>query len=121
TVKQYPYSISPLDGWRLRFAFLKESPALGSDVSLGKLTLDARVYTRVFGDRDVLAVRAGGGTTFGSPGFRRSFAVGGFPDSDLFHLVRPNGAGLRRYSDHPFHGRPLAAPDPEDRFPPAPP
>jgi hypothetical protein len=117
TVKQYPYSISPLDGWRLRAAFLKESPALGSDVSLGKLTLDGRIYARVFGERDVLALRAGGGTTFGSPGFRRSFAVGGFPDSDLFDLVRTNVAVLRGYPDNAFTGRRFAVANAEYRFP----
>src|SRR5438128_8647061 len=32
TAKQYPYSISAVDGMRLRVAYLKEDPALGSDL-----------------------------------------------------------------------------------------
>jgi Tol biopolymer transport system component len=117
TVKQYPYSISPLDGWRVRLAFLKEAPGLGSDVSLGKLTADLRVYARMFGERDVLALRAGGGATVGSPGFVRSFAVGGFPDANLFDLVRTNVAVLRGYPDNAFTGRRFAVANAEYRFP----
>src|SRR4029450_13855789 len=84
SARQFPYSISPVEGWRLRVACLKEAPGLGSDVSLGKLTADARAYTRVFGESDALALRWGGGTSFGQPGFTRSFAVGGFPEGNLF-------------------------------------
>ena len=66
TARSFPYSISPLDGYRLRVAFLKEDPALGSDVSLGKVTADARAIAPLRRD-DTLALRLGGGTTFGRP------------------------------------------------------
>jgi outer membrane translocation and assembly module TamA len=94
-----------VDGYRLRLAYLKEDPAFGSAVSLGKVSGDARAYVRLFGESDVLALRAGGGFTVGQPGFRRSFAVGGFPDTDLFDLVKTNVAVLRGYPDNAYSGR----------------
>jgi outer membrane protein assembly factor BamA len=117
TVQQYAQSISPVDGARLRLAWLRESPGLGSDVKLSKLTADARGYYRLFGDRDVLALRAGGGLTLGEPGFSRSFSVGGFPDSSLFDLVRANVALLRGYPDDAFAGRSFLQANVEYRFP----
>jgi Tol biopolymer transport system component len=105
TAREYAYSISPVDGGRLRLAYLKEEPALGSDLSLGKLTADGRAYLRLFGEGDVVALRAGGGTTFGRPSFQRSFAVGGFPGRSLADLVRTNQSVLRGYPDDAFTGR----------------
>ena len=115
--KSYPYSISPVDGGRLRLAWLHEAKALGSDLSLDKVTADARYYQRVFGERDVLALRAGGGTTYGEEQFERSFAVGGFPDGSLFDIVRTNNAVLRGYPDNAFTGRRYAVLNAEYRFP----
>jgi hypothetical protein len=117
TARSYPYSISPIDGGRLRLAWLREAPGLGSDVSLDKLTADARYYLRLFGERDVLALRAGGGLTRGEPQFTRSFAVGGYPDASLFDVVRTNLAVLRGYPDNAFTGRSYAATNVEYRFP----
>jgi outer membrane protein assembly factor BamA len=117
SVQQYAQSISPVDGARLRLAWLREAPGFGSDVALSKLTADARAYFRVFGERDVLAVRAGGGMTLGQRGFFRSFAVGGYPDSNLFDLVRANVALLRGYPDDAFVGRSFALANLEYRFP----
>jgi len=105
TVKQYPYSISPVDGARLRIAYLKEDPAFGSDLSLGKLYADARAYVRLFVPGDALAVRVGGGTTFGERGFMESYAVGGFPNGNLRDVVATNAAVLRGYADDAFTGR----------------
>lgn len=115
--KSYPYSISPVDGGRLRLAWLHEAKALGSDLSLDKLTADARWYQRVLGERDVLALRAGGGTTYGEEQFERSFAVGGYPDGSLFDIVRTNNAVLRGYPDNAFIGRRYAVLNAEYRFP----
>ena len=115
--KSYPYSISPVDGGRLRLAWLHEAKALGSDLSLDKVTADARWYQRVFGERDVLALRAGGGTTYGEAQFERSFAVGGYPDGSLFDIVRTNNAVLRGYPDNAFTGRRYVAFNAEYRFP----
>ncbi len=117
SARSYPYSISPSEGTRLRVAWLRESKALGSDLSLDKLTADARLYRRVFGERDVLALRAGGGTTWGEEQFGRSFAVGGYPDASLFDIVRTNNAVLRGYPDNAFTGRRYAAFNAEYRFP----
>jgi outer membrane translocation and assembly module TamA len=117
SAKAYPYSISPVDGGRLRLAWLREAEALGSDLSLDKLTVDARLYRRLLGERDVLALRAGGGTTFGEPGFERSYAVGGYPDASLFDIVRTNNAVLRGYPDDAFTGRRFVAANAEYRFP----
>jgi Tol biopolymer transport system component len=117
SARSYPMSISPSEGTRLRLAWLHEAPGLGSDVSLDKASLDARVYQRVFGARDVLALRVGGGNTWGEPAFERSFAVGGYPDASLFDLVRTNEAVLRGYPDNAFSGRRYAAFNAEYRFP----
>jgi len=117
SARSYPYSISPAEGARVRLAWLHEAQALGSDLALDKVTADARLYQRVFGERDVLALRAGGGTTYGEEQFDRSFAVGGYPDASLFDIVRTNSAVLRGYPDNAFTGRRYAAFNAEYRFP----
>jgi hypothetical protein len=117
SARSYPWSISPTEGARLRVAWLREAEALGSDLSLDKLAVDARVYTRVFGERDVLALRVGGGTTWGEEQFDRSYAVGGYPDANLFDIVRTNNTVLRGYPDNAFTGRRYAAFNAEYRFP----
>lgn len=116
SAKRYPYAISPSDGWSLRVAYFKEDPAFGSDLSLGKLTADARAYVRL-GEGAVLALRAGGGTTLGRPGFLSSYAIGGFPDGDIFDLALTNPAVLRGYPDRVAEGRRLAYGSAEYRFP----
>jgi hypothetical protein len=123
TVKEYPYSISPVDGYRLRLAVQKEDPALGSEVALVKTTADARGYFRLFGETDTVALRLGAGATFGRPSFRRSYAVGGFPDGSLFDLVRTNPSVLRGYPQDGgalrdrFTGRSFVNANVEYRFP----
>ncbi|HUG55368.1 MAG TPA: hypothetical protein VMR21_17300 [Vicinamibacteria bacterium] len=117
TARQFPYSISPVEGYRLRFAYLKEDPGLGSDVSLGKLLADGRAYTRLFRADDALAVRVAGGLTVGRPAFERSFSVGGFPDGALFDVVGTNHAVLRGYPSGAFMGRRFADLNLEYRFP----
>ena len=116
-VQQYPYSISPSQGDRVRLTVLKEDQALGSDVSLTKVTGEVRAYRRVFGESDVLAMRAGGGATFGRPSFTRSFAVGGFPEASLLDVVRTNPAVLRGYPEDAFTGRSVAHGNLEYRVP----
>jgi Tol biopolymer transport system component len=113
----FPYSVSPVEGFRLRASFVREASALGSDVPLSKLTGDARFYTRVFGRSDALALSVGGGTTFGRESFQDSYAVGGFPDASLLDLVRTNPAVLRGYPDNAFRGRHYAAGNAEYRVP----
>ena len=115
--RSYPFSISPTEGGRLQVAWLHEAKALGSDLSLDKLTTDGRLYQRGFGERDVLALHAGGGTTYGEPQFDRSFAVGGYPVASLVDIVRTNDAVLRGYPDNAFTGRHYAALNAEYRFP----
>ena len=117
TARQYPWSISPSDGAFVRFAWLREAEALGSDLPLDKVTGEARGYLRLLGERDVLAVRAQGGFTRRAPDFRRSFAVGGYPDASLFDIVRTNPAVLRGYPDNAFSGRAFVAANVEYRFP----
>jgi Tol biopolymer transport system component len=116
-VKRYPLSISPVDGQRLRVAFVKESPSFGSDVALGKLLADGRAYLRALGENHVLALMAAGGTTFGRPSFEQSFEVGGFPDGSLLDVVRTNNAVLRGYRDGAFSGRRFVSGSVEYRIP----
>jgi outer membrane protein assembly factor BamA len=117
TVRQFPYSVSPAEGVRIRVAYLKEAEALGSDVSVGKATADLRGYRRVFTDNDTLALRVGAGTTFGQPSFERSYAVGGFPDGSLFDVVQTNHSVLRGYEQDAFRGRRFAHANAEYRIP----
>jgi Tol biopolymer transport system component len=117
TARMYPYSISPVDGYRVRLAYVKEAPGLGSDVSLGKMLGDARLYSRLFRADDAIAVRLAGGLTVGRPAFQRSFAVGGFPDGVLFDVVGTNHAVLRGYPDDAFLGRRFVDANLEYRFP----
>lgn len=117
TARQFPYTISPAEGLRARVAYLKEAEALGSDLDLGKATADLRGYRRLFSDNDTLALRIGGGTTFGEPAFRRSFAVGGFPDGSLFDIVQTNHSVLRGYAQNAFRGRRFAHANAEYRLP----
>jgi Tol biopolymer transport system component len=116
SAKLYPYAISPGDGWGLRVAYFKEARAFGSDLSLTKLTADARAYVRL-GEGDVLALRAGGGTTLGQPGFLLSYEIGGFPEGEIFDLAFTNPAVLRGYPDGVAVGRRLVYASAEYRFP----
>src|SRR6185436_12528821 len=117
TAQQYPYSVSPVDGTRLSLRYVRESPSLGSDVALGKATLDARLYRRVVVEGDALALHAAAGTTLGRPSFQRSFAVGGFPDGALLDIVQTNHAVLRGYPESLFRGRHFVAGNLEYRVP----
>ena len=116
--KSYPYSISPVDGGRLRLAWLHEAKALGSDLSLDKLTADApalparlrrarRPRPARGGRHDLRARRS-------SSGRSRWAAI---PDGSLFDIVRTNHAVLRGYPDNAFTGRRYAAFNAEYRFP----
>jgi hypothetical protein len=116
TARGYPYTVAPVEGWQARVAFLKEAPALGSDVSLWKATADLRAYLRV-SDAGTLALRAGGGTTVGEDSFQSSFAVGGFPEGSLFDLVGTNVAVLRGFPDGAFQGRNVGYANAEVRMP----
>jgi outer membrane protein assembly factor BamA len=97
-------------------AYVREAPAFGSDVSLGKLSADGRAYLRL-GESGVLALRLGGGGSFGSPEFVKSYAVGGFPDGALSDVVRSNLTVLRGYPDDAFTGRNYVSGNLELRLP----
>ena len=116
SAKLYPYAVSPSDGLRLRAAYLLEDPAFGSDLSLARLTLDARRYQRL-GENGVLALRAGGGTAFGRRFASIAYSVGGFPDGDLFDLALTNPAVLRGYPEGVAAGRHAAWANAELRLP----
>jgi hypothetical protein len=117
--RQYPWSVSPVEGVRFSVAGLKESPSFGSSLSLEKLTADLRAYLRS-GSSGALALRLGAGTTFGEPEFQRSYTIGGFPDGSLFDVVRTNLTVLRGYdpspSDPRFFGRSFGHANVEYRF-----
>jgi hypothetical protein len=105
SVRQFPWTPSPVEGHRFRVAWLAEVPALGSDRELGKLTGEARAYRRGLRSSHALALRAGAGATFGQRAFTASYAVGGFPDGTLFDVSRTNHAVLRGYRQNAFTGR----------------
>lgn len=113
--RRYPYSVSPVEGGRLRLAVLREAPFFGSDVSLAKLSGDARGYRRLGGG--ALALRVAGGATLGRPAFTRSFALGGFPEDSLGDVVRTSLAVLRGYPERAFSGRSFLSLNVEARLP----
>jgi outer membrane protein assembly factor BamA len=115
SARSYPYSISPVDGWRVRLSALSEAPQLGGDLRLTKLAADARGYLALGGA--VLAARAGVGATIGQQDFRRSFSVGGFADDTLRDVARTNLSVLRGYPDDAFSGRSFLAANLELRLP----
>jgi hypothetical protein len=117
TARSFPYSISPVEGQRLRVAVVKEAPGLGSEVSLAKVLADGRAYTRLLRADDALALHLAGGFTLGSPAFVRSFAIGGFADGALFDVVGTNHSVLRGYPDDAFSGRRFLDANVEYRFP----
>jgi Tol biopolymer transport system component len=117
SAKSYAYSISPTDGAQLRLAWLHEAKALGSDYTLEKLTADVRSYHRLLGERDVLAVRLGAGTTLGQRERQDTFAIGGYPEASLLDVFRTNPTVLRGYPVEAFEGRSYAVANLEYRFP----
>ncbi|HEY8150051.1 MAG TPA: BamA/TamA family outer membrane protein, partial [Vicinamibacteria bacterium] len=117
TAKRFPFSISPVEGYRLRVALVKEAPGLGSEVSLGKVLVDGRVYSRLWRENDAVALHLAGGFTVGQARFEKSFTVGGFPDGVLFDVVGTNHAVLRGYPDDTFVGRRFVDANAEYRFP----
>jgi hypothetical protein len=116
SARQYPFSISPTDGVRLRVAMFQENPAFGSELSLTKLLAEARGYLRL-PLASVLALRGAGGTTLASPAFRRSFSVGGFPDGTLFDILGSRRGLARGYPEYAFEGRRFASATAEWRVP----
>ncbi len=117
TARAYPYSISPVEGYRVRVGYAREAPGLGSDVSLDKLFAEGRVYSRLFRADDAVAAHVAGGFTVGQPDFKRSFAIGGFPDGALSDVVGTNQGVLRGYPDNAFFGRRFVDANLEYRFP----
>jgi len=117
SARQYPFTVSPVEGWRLRLGALKEARAFGSDVSLLKATADLRTYARMFGESGALAFRFGGGTTFGQSDFESSFVAGGFPDGSLLDVVGTNVSVLRGYPEGAFPGRKVVYANAECRVP----
>ena len=115
--EQFALSVTPVNGWRSRTAWLVERPELGSDIQLSKLTTDIRGYHRVFGARDALALRVAAGATFGETRFKNSFALGGYPDAGGFDIARANFGLLRGYENDGLRGRKFVSLSAEYRFP----
>ena len=97
STRQYPMSISPQDGVRLRAAVTRELKALGSDLDFGKVIVDLRAYTRL--GPTVVVSRLGGGWTFGPRVPRSAFAVGGLASPALLDPVGDQPAVLRGYEE----------------------
>ena len=116
TARQYPFTVSPIDGGSLRVAVTREASWLGSSFDLSKLTADARAYLRLGGSTQVIALRAGGGTTIGEKRLTSTFAVGGFPTGSLIDLLGTAPAVLRGYEEQAFSGRHLLYANVEYRF-----
>lgn len=116
SAKRYPFAISPSDGLGLRVAWHQQARAFGGELSYAKLSADLRGYLRL-GESQVLALRAGAGTTLGRRGLLDTFAIGGFPDGALSDLLFTNPAVLRGYRDDVASGRRLVYASAEYRLP----
>ncbi|MEO5760886.1 MAG: hypothetical protein ABIR28_01115 [Vicinamibacteria bacterium] len=102
STKTYPMSISPVDGFRIRGAATRELKALGSDLAFGKIIADARAYARL--GSTVVALRLGGGWTYGPHVPGNAYSVGGLSSPALLDPVGDEPAVLRGFD----------APDPRD-------
>ncbi|MEO5763141.1 MAG: hypothetical protein ABIR28_12615, partial [Vicinamibacteria bacterium] len=87
--------ISPEDGFRIRGAATRELKALGSDLDFGKIIADARAYARA--GSTVVALRLGGGWTYGPRVPRNAYYVGGLPSPALLDPVGDEPAVLRGF------------------------
>ena len=119
TCKRYPLSISPVDGARLRVAYVKESPGArqrrrARQAAGGRPRVPARRSART----DVLALLAAGGTTFGRPGVpalvRGGRLSGRQPARRRAHQPR-RAARLRRTAPSAAAASPRATPSTASR------
>lgn len=105
SVRGFPLSISPEEGFSFSVGSTLDDFRLGSDYDVYILTARLATFLKIPYIHHVLAVRAGGGIAYGDILRQRAFSVGGFSSllgtSDDF-LVRgyPSGAftGQRAYS-----------------------
>lgn len=95
STRQYPMSISPRDGVRVRAALTRELKAFGSDLDFGKAVLDLTGYTSL--GPSVLVSRLGAGWAFGPRVPRSAFAIGGLASPALLDPVGDEPAVLRGY------------------------
>ena len=119
--REYPYSVSPENGFSARADYENLSEALGSDASLQQLRGDVRGYltipwSRAPLGRHVLAVRVAGARNHGDFVRQRELLVGGnedigFPDLDIRRLP------VRGYANGTLRGQRAAIASLEYRFP----
>ena len=113
-----PKAISPEAGRSLILATQYSAPALGSDFSQRKYTLDWHEYTTLpWGTHQVLATRFFGGLAQGDLLAQRAFQVGGDSLGDLLQGLDDENLSLRGYPLNALRGQRVLLAGTEYRFP----
>ena len=113
-----PKAISPEEGRSLILASQYSAPALGSDFSQRKYTLDWHEYTPLpWGAHQVLATRFFGGLAQGDLLAQRAFQVGGDSLGDLLQGLDDENLSLRGYPLRALRGQRVMLASTEYRFP----
>jgi outer membrane protein assembly factor BamA len=116
SARRYPFTVAPVEGSTLSLGVETETPWLGSDVTLVKLSADATTHLRLAETRSV-ALRVGGATVVGARELTDVYAIGGFPSGALLDRDGIRPAVLRGFPDDARVGRHLLHANAELRFP----
>lgn len=101
-VRSRRYNMTPTAGRAINVGLTLSHPAIGSEVSSGSVSWSWRRYLEMPWHRHhSLALRYGGGITFGQERWRPRFAIGGFPNSEILDSLLSGatvgGVALRGY------------------------
>lgn len=118
TARTFNYSISQERGIAAGATLELGREALGASADATTGTVDVRAYLPLFGQHDVVAIRAGGGTTSGAPGVRRTFLLGGVDNAgDVINFSRDAIGLLRGFPSNTFAGSHVAVINADYRVP----
>jgi hypothetical protein len=117
TARTYGYSISPEHGVSVGGTGELARDALGSDANATTATVDARVYLPGLARQHVVALRAAGGRSQGTPPARQAFRLGGAAAPPGVIDFGEDLGLLRGFSGGSFIGTRVASASGEYRFP----
>jgi hypothetical protein len=118
TAHTFAYSISQERGIAAGATVEMTRDAWGASADATTSTMDLRAYLPLFGQHDVVALRAAGGTTSGPPGVRRTFVMGGVDNvGDVINFSRDAFGLLRGFATNTFAGSHVAVINADYRVP----